>query len=148
MSKTVMKTKFVVLLSASVLIAAPIQAQASPLTAKEMLPFCKNELAKGQFGRCTGYIVAIYDEMISRNIRTLIQIGKGQEAEELRARGACLVLEMDPNWMRQVVISWIEKYEKKPYLRNTPNPSMYELTLDALRNEWGCSTPAPLGFLP
>jgi hypothetical protein len=142
-----MKTRFAVLLSASVLIAAPVQAQefVFPITAEGMLPFCKTELAQARFGRCTGYVVAIYDEMKSRSLRTLIQVRRGHTAEELKARGACFVLDMDLSSMRQVVINWIEQY-----LRQHPgtNPSMYEMTIDALRNKWGCSTPAPLGFLP
>ena len=134
-------------LAALASVLAPAQAQefVFPITAKGMLPFCKTELAQARFGRCTGYVVAIYDEMKSRNLRTLIQAGRGHKAEELKARGACLVLDMDLSWMRQVVISWIEQY-----LRQHPGsePSMYEMTIDALRDAWGCSTPAPLGFLP
>jgi hypothetical protein len=110
-----------------------------------MLPFCKTELAEGRFGGCTGYVVAIYDEMKSRNLRTFIQARRGHGAEELKARGACLVLDMDLGQMRQAAISWIERY-----LQQHPGtePFMYEMTIDALRDAWGCSTPAPLGFLP
>jgi hypothetical protein len=61
---------FAALLGASVLMAAPAQAQmvftpqhASIDSAQQMLPLCQNEIAQGHPGLCTGYIIAVALEM-------------------------------------------------------------------------------------
>jgi len=137
----------------------PFSAEGS-WTASSMLPFCKSEDAAKRGGPCTGYVVAIYDEMRSRSLRTWIAVtsGPGREArsvEEVRARGGCVMTgQMTINEIRKTVIDWIEQHWDE-YLRRARSgrdpqnePNMYEMSIDALRNAQGCSTPAPIGYLP
>ena len=65
-----MKAKFfAALLSASVLIVAPVQAKIIGITIsdpKVMLPICKEEIAQGRAGVCTGYVIGTAQGMQAR----------------------------------------------------------------------------------
>jgi hypothetical protein len=53
---------FAAVFGASVLMAAPVQAKFIGIAIydpKVMLPICKNEIAQGRAGVCTGYVIAI-----------------------------------------------------------------------------------------
>jgi hypothetical protein len=57
---------FAAVFGASVLMAAPVQAKFIGIAIydpKVMLPICKNEIAQGRAGVCTGYVIAISEGM-------------------------------------------------------------------------------------
>jgi hypothetical protein len=115
-----MKVKFfAALLGASVLMVAPVQAKITGLMIsdpKVMLPICKEEIAQGHAGVCTGYVIGVAQGMQSRN-------------------EICIPLTAGYEDMVQVVLSWIE-----PALERATEVQRYMLvdTQTALRNVWSC----------
>ena len=93
------------LVGANLLMAAPVQARFIGIAIYDptvMLPICKNEIAQGRAGVCTGYLIAISEEMRAYSAwvpRDSLCIPSGTEYED----------------MIQVVVSWIELS-----LRRTP----------------------------
>ena len=60
------ETFFAALLGASVLMAAPAQAKFIGIAIydpKVMLPICKDEIAQGRAGVCTGFVIAVWEGM-------------------------------------------------------------------------------------
>src|SRR5215813_1360486 len=115
-----MKAKFfAALLSASVLMVAPVQAKIIGITIsdpKVMLPICKEEIAQGRAGVCTRYVIGTAQGMQARN-------------------EICIPLSAGYEDMVQVVVSWIE-----PALERASGVQRYMLfdTETALRNVWSC----------
>jgi hypothetical protein len=61
---------FAAFLGASVVMVAPVHAKSTGLMIsdpKVMLPMCKDEIAQGRAGLCTGYVIGVAQEMQSRN---------------------------------------------------------------------------------
>ncbi len=120
-----MKAKFfAALLGASVLMAAPVQAKFIGIAIydpKVMLPICKNEIAQGRAGVCTGYVIAISEGMRAYSVwvpHDSLCIPSGTEYED----------------MVQVVVSWTELS-----LRRNPEGArdFRRLTEAAFRTTWG-----------
>ena len=121
-----MKAKFfAALLGANVLMAAPVQAKFIGIPIydpKVMLPICKNEIAQGRAGVCTGYVIGIWEGMMAYSHwvpHDSLCIPSGTEYEDLV----------------QVVVSWTE-------LRLRENPegarNFRVLAEAAFRSTWGC----------
>jgi hypothetical protein len=96
---------------------APVQAKITGLMIsdpKVMLPICKEEIAQGRAGVCTGYIIGVAQGMQAR-------------------KDICIPLSAAYDDMVQVVVSWIE-----PSLERAPEVQRYTLhdTETALRNVW------------
>src|SRR5436190_9802292 len=119
------ETFLAMLVGASLLMAAPVQAKFIGIAIydpKVMLPICKNEIAQGLAGVCTGYVIAIWQGMSAysawvRNDKLCIP--PGTEYED----------------MVQVVVSWTELS-----LRRNPEVArdFRVLTEAAFRSTWGC----------
>jgi hypothetical protein len=110
---------FAALLGASVVMVSPVQAKSSGVMIsdpKVMLPICKEEIAQGRAGVCTGYVIGVVQEMQSRN-------------------EICIPLSAGYEDMVQVVVSSIE-----PALERGTEVQRYMLvdTQTALRNVWSC----------
>ena len=110
----------VALFAASVLTTAPAQAKFIGIAIYDpivMLPICKKEIAEGRAGVCTGYVIAISEEM------------------RAHADGHCLPPGVEYEDMVQAVVSGTELYLQRP-------PGVVEdfmfLTERALRNTWPC----------
>jgi hypothetical protein len=87
-----------------------------------MLPICKNEIAHGLAGVCTGYVIAISEEMRAYSAwvpADSLCIPNGAEYED----------------MVQVVVSWTELS-----LRRSPErPHDFTTEIEAaFRSTWGC----------
>jgi hypothetical protein len=118
-------TFFAALLGASVLMAAPVQAKFIGIAIydpKVMLPICKNEIAQGRAGVCTGYVIAISEGM------------KAYSAW-VPHDGLCIPSGIEYEDMVQVVVSWTELS-----LRRNPEGArdFRGLTEAAFRSTWGC----------
>jgi hypothetical protein len=122
-----MKPKFfaALLLGASVFITAPVQAKFIGIAIYDpivMLPICKNEIAEGRAGVCTGYVIAVSEGMRAYSAwvpHDALCIPAGVEYED----------------MVQVVVSWTELS-----LRRNPEGTrdFRTLTEAALRSTWSC----------
>jgi hypothetical protein len=116
---------FAAVFGASVVMAAPVQAKFIGIAIydpKVMLPICKNEIAQGRAGVCTGYVIAISEGMRAYSAwvpHDSLCIPSGTEYED----------------MVQVVVSWTELS-----LRRNPEGArdFRVLTEAAFRSTWGC----------
>jgi hypothetical protein len=123
-----MKEKFfAALLGTSVLMAAPAQAQFIGIAIYDpqvMLPICKNEIAQGRAGVCTGYVIAKMESM-------------HEYSSWVPHDALCIPGGTEYKDMVQVVVSWTELS-----LLRDPEVVRFRdfrvLTEGALRNTWGC----------
>ena len=120
-------TFFAALSGASILMAGPAQAQFIGIAIRDpqvMLPICKNEIAQGRAGVCTGYVVAKMESM-------------HEYSSWVPHDALCIPGGTEYKAMVQVVVSWAELN-----LIRDPEVARFRdfrvLTEGALRNTWGC----------
>jgi hypothetical protein len=118
-------TATAMLVVAGLSLATPVQAKFIGIAIydpKVMLPICKNEIAHGQPGVCTGYIIGTWQGMMAYSAwvpNDKLCVPDGVEYED----------------MVQVVVSWTELS-----LRRNPEGArdFRTLTEGAFRSTWGC----------